>query len=373
MPKYLDEDGVKHLWAIIRDAIDGNRNGVIVLGDSYGQGYTPNGTITSWVATLTATANLRGYTVYSRSTGGYGFGTGEGADFAANATTLVDTLTDEQKASIGTVIVGGGYNDRKASRADIQAGMQRLQAVIAASLPNVRRVLIFPFGMAVEGLATGTHADFDYDWIPQTITRYVDANAATHIGTVVDNCHMLLRRNSVFSTDYVHPNGNGQYILGSFVSDVFLGDDSSMVAQYFNNNYTPTYTMESTITANSFAPRIYTVGNSFVVKIPTFYVRYSNVSKTFNDSGIVIATFNDAALQKCGEFRIPCIVRVRYGASTPYSYYCIQGYLQFNAGTLQLKAQEINADGNNFLTVANVNELSISPESFVTIDGLYLV
>ena len=47
--------------------------GIMVLGDSYGEGYTPDGNVNSWISYFTTNAQRYGYTVYSRALGGTGF------------------------------------------------------------------------------------------------------------------------------------------------------------------------------------------------------------------------------------------------------------------------------------------------------------
>lgn len=352
--------------------------GILVLGDSYGEGYTPDGRVTPWISIFRSAVEQYGYTAYSSALGGAAFYREDSSKkFSTLASDLITTLTDAQKNSIGTVIVGGGYNDRTNTRANIYSGMVELRDVINGSLPNVRRVLIFPFGMGVQGITSGDHAGFTYSTIVDMVRNYVDADCEARLGAVIGESNMILRRNAYFSGDYVHPSGSGNYVLGCFVADVFFGCQSPYLAAKFNDDYVPSITASSGVTVSSFANlHLYTSGSQLILKMPetiTF-----DFSTTFNlacdtSHPVTLGTFKDAAIQRYGRIVVPVSATVRSTTSTPLRYQQIVGELVIDAGVMKFNATVMNSAGNGFLTVESVDRIQCIGMGNPSIDGLTLV
>ena len=361
--------------------VDSDGRGILVLGDSYGQGYTPDGTVSSWIEFFTTRVGSYGYTVYSNALGGTGFWRDDSNKrFSTLASNLIATLSDTEKASIGTVIIGGGYNDCSNTQANIQTGMTELKGVITTSLPNVCKVLVFPFGMAVQGLTTGDHSGFQYSGIVSMVKNYVGANANSELGTIVGEANMLLRRNAYFSSDYVHPNQNGQFIIGCFVADVFFGNCNSMLAQKFNDIYVPNIATVSAmgVINNTNNPLVKTSGTKLKLHWDQTQEMTVNPNPAINftcDNGhpLTLGTFNDAAIQQYGDILIPVSMLIRSTTSTPLRYQQVVGELRITNGVMKLNATAANATGNNFLTIESIDRIVVKPLSLPFVDGLTLV
>lgn len=353
--------------------------GIMVLGDSYGEGYIPNGHVVPWISIFRSAAEQYGYTVHSSALGGAGFYNSDSAKkFSTLATNLIATLTDAQKNSIEAVIIGGGYNDRTNTRANIYSGMVELRDVINNNLPNVRRVLIFPFGMGVQGLTTGDHAGFTYSTIVDMINNYIDADCEAKLGVVIGESNMVLRRNTYFSSDYVHPNGSGSYVLGCFVADVFFGEVSSHLAAKFNDNYQPNLVIDSTVSPDtSFqAFRVFTSDTQFILSCPQGLTAVFPTTFNFTCDGahpVTLATFADAAIQQYGTIVIPVSATVRSATSSPLRYQQIHGLLLIENGVVKFNATATQADGTNYLTVESVDRIQMFRMGNPSIDGLTLV
>lgn len=349
--------------------------GVLILGDSYGEGYTPDGTVNSWINFFKDNAAKYGYTSYYSALGGAAFYREDSSKkFSTIATNLIGTLTDAQKNSIGTVIVGGGYNDRTNTRANIVNGMTELRDIIRTNLPAVKRVLVFPFGMGVQGMTSGDHAGFAYSTIIDMVTNYIDANAEVGLGTVVGNSFMALRGNGRFSSDYVHPSSSGQYIIGLLVLDVFYGNQESMVAKKFNDNYYPNFVAASGLTVSNAQPRVFTECGTFILSYhhdltirPT-----SPITLTFDGSDLIVGTFKDACIQQHGHIYIPVTATVMSSTSSPQRYQQIDGRVSIEDGTMKFSAVAINSSGTGYLTVESVGQITAKYLANPTVDGLKL-
>ena len=377
--KYVD-DNVTTLdgkISALAETIDEQHKGIIVIGDSYGEGYTPDGAVRSWVTNFTNAVTQYDYTVFSKSRGGSGFwNAGASYRFATLLGELLGTMSDTEKASVGCVIVGGGYNDREQSANDIGVGMAGFRDYIINNLPNVRRVLIFPFGMGVEGLTTGDHADFTYQSIVTMNKNYIEQCGNVRLGTVVANSCMVLRRNLYFSSDYVHPNENGQFLISRFVIDAFFGNGyNTATPLHYNSTYNLPITYDEGITANN-PLSIITNGDSFTIYRETNSIQFTFAtpipSLALNASPIDLATVKDAAVQyNYADFRIPitCMVRYNDGAA---KFYIGTGAIQFRFGKLSLIIWSLNATANNFATVTNVDQINCQIVGNTTFNGLYL-
>lgn len=352
---------------------ESNARDIIAIGDSYGQGYTPDGNVTSWISHISKRLSQYGINTYSSAIGGYGFTTG---DFATLLTDVINKLSDSQKKSVKTVVFGGGYNDRNASATSIQNGMESCRDIIKSNLPNVQRILIAPFGMCVEGLTTGVHATTTYQQMTDMHTHYIQANAASGLGSILSGSNMLLRRNSYFSSDYVHPNNNGQFLLGSFIYNAIMGNSDGSYAKIYNGYYKPVYTVNDDFSFNkNNIITLFTNETSFIVRMDTGVAITPKVpiNITLNRSEINVATFSDAALQKFGEFSFPVVLCVRSGEdSSSYDYNILAACLTIKKGILSIVAQMHNDNNKNFLTINSVNQIAIQPIGSVCVDGAFL-
>lgn len=377
--KYVDDNvtTINESISALAATVDEQHKGIIVIGDSYGEGYTPDGAVQSWVTNFTNAVAQYDYTVFSKYRGGSGFWNASSTyRFPTLLNELLGTMSDAEKESVGCVIVGGGYNDRKNSGNDIGVGMAGFRDYIINNLPNVKRVLIFPFGMGVEGLTTGDHADFTYQTIVNMNKNYIEQCGNTRLGTVVANSCMVLRRNLYFSSDYVHPNQNGQFLLSRFVVDAFFGNGyNTATPLHYNSTYNLPITYDEGISANG-PLQIITNNDSFTIYKETNSILFTFAtplpSLTLNASPLDIATIKDAAIQyNYADFRIPitCMVRYNDGAA---KFYISTGALQFRFGKLSLIIWSLNSTNNNFGTVTNVDQINCQIVGNPTFNGLYL-
>lgn len=355
------------------DAAEGKN--IVAIGDSYGEGYTPDGNVTSWIKFFKDAIETYDYTVFSNALGGAGFWREESKKkFATLIAELAGTMSATEKANVGAVVIGGGYNDHGNTAENITLGMADAKTAIQSNFPNCKRVLIFPFGMAVQGLTSADHAGFQYSYVVEMVRNYVSCNADTHLGTVVGNANMLLRRNAYFSSDFVHPNRNGQFLLGSFVTDVFFGNANSLMAGRYNSNYVPNIVLNSGVSSQTIF-QLDSIDGFFVAKkTGTNTITFTNpINFTFdNEHPIKIGTFADAALQRYGYIRIPITMLIRSTTSTPKKYSEVNGALEIVDGVLQFNSYAANSAGTNFLTIESIDRI----QYFVyeqQINGLLLV
>lgn len=178
----------------------------IVIGDSYGTDYEPDGTTsTPWQDIVN---NMVGFNIYHKiGVGGIGFYGGSGT-FLAQLQTLTNSLTSEEKENINTIIVGGGANDFGASETNISSAINTFVTYCKNNYTNASIYIAF-MGGGVQGLVTSD------SWINRATVSNIHSayisyeRGARESGVNFINCGFWARINN-FSTDYIHPNANGK-------------------------------------------------------------------------------------------------------------------------------------------------------------------
>ena len=94
-----------------------NKN-IVMIGDSYGEGYTPEGIVKSWIAYVQEYLPANYIT---SAIGGSGFV--NGTTFLNQLVTITNKLSQTEKDSIDDIIVAGGYNDKGYSQDIITSAM----------------------------------------------------------------------------------------------------------------------------------------------------------------------------------------------------------------------------------------------------------
>lgn len=226
-------NGVNSAISVINNKINDIAFGDIVLiGDSYGAGYTPDGNVTGWTDRIEAFFANSAVNVYSLNGGGAGFAHGN-STFAELLTTLSDSMTAEQRSKVSTIICAGGYNDRQETYSEIRQGVEAYHAVCVSKFPNAYRIIASFVGATVTGLASGSHAGATSTSVMTAFNNWLTA-AQTYNDTVaVDNGLSVLSQNNYFSSDYVHPNDTGQRMIFQHIVSLIAGTPN-------NNQYRST-------------------------------------------------------------------------------------------------------------------------------------
>ena len=196
---------------------------VVLLGDSYGEGYNPDGNVTSWIEMATTALNRRGVNVYSRYLGGIGIvNEYNGVNFATLLDQLGNSLTDAQKKKVGTVYIGGGWNDGyNPSVSDFRTGINAIEKYAYSHFSNAKIVYDwFGFG---NWLVSSSVANKSLS-ITSSIGRAFEAVMTSNFKNVslLDSTY-LLRKASYFASDGIHPTLSGQQKLANHVIDVLAG------------------------------------------------------------------------------------------------------------------------------------------------------
>lgn len=189
---------------------------VIFIGDSYAQGYSPDGDTINWVTAMINSLGLSNSII--KVYGGVGF-----VNTVDNKTfiTLLDEVPEDN--TITDIICCGGYNDTSHIN-DIQNAINTFCTLAKTKFPNAT--------VHIGQIGWTTNADKYYS-LSKVTEKY-------NISTLANNCHYLnnvefsLHSTTLFASDGVHPNQNGQYELARYIRGAFLNGSCNVIRSYIN-------------------------------------------------------------------------------------------------------------------------------------------
>lgn len=180
--------------------------GLITIGDSYGDGYTPDGMVKPWCDILHEKYFSDAKFYVNKSLGGSGFGAN--THFSELLTQAIATLTDKQKKQVKYVVVAGGWNDQFIASSTVNAGIKDVLNLMP-QLPN---------------------ATLYIGWIATPIigfTTVAKQKAYSEIKTLYETywgkykflsgADSALRWTGVLASDNIHPNASGQSSIADMI------------------------------------------------------------------------------------------------------------------------------------------------------------
>lgn len=178
---------------------------VVCIGDSYLEGYTPDGTISGWGDRL---ASLSGWTVHKYYKGGAGFtNTVDNINF----TTLLNSAKNgvPDTSDIDLVIVAGGYNEGSGiTYSDVKTWIDTAHNYF----PNA---IIAVGYIAVHGTRSVYSVNASVSAYTQEINGCVSLGDLS--GALISDMDLNV------SSDGIHPNGIGQSMIASALYNAIRG------------------------------------------------------------------------------------------------------------------------------------------------------
>ena len=188
-------------------------NNVLIIGDSYADGYTAAGFVTGFPELM---AQYAGWTVdktyWHEETGGAGFGKKGGADFTKDfnqlTTDAYNRMDDVQRLSIKKILYAGGWNDADVSQSNIMTGMKNTFTNARQKFPNAE-IYVAMIGWSV-----------DYSKREQIITNALPAytKCGKYGGRYITNSEYIMHNYAGISrSDNQHPNEENQDLLATYL------------------------------------------------------------------------------------------------------------------------------------------------------------
>lgn len=217
--RVLDE-AVKNGLSTARSYTDRSRrtfdfNGkTICIGDSYGEGYNPDGNVTGWPTLVKSYLGLTDDNFFSNSLGGAGFING-----TTFATLLNQTSNHFKNDEVTNIIVCGGFNDINKSDADLINAIFNFKKQANALYPNAQIFVGFIANSVKLDSRVGLIAPRD------AYCSACEYNGITYLSGVENALHST----SMFGSDEIHPNTWGEESIAKAISNAILNGYASVI------------------------------------------------------------------------------------------------------------------------------------------------
>lgn len=203
----MAKDGT--LENIIKPYIDKyNARKYIFIGDSYAQGFSPDGITKPWdnliIEKLSLTNSIRA------NYGGIGFvATNDGYNF----NTLLSNIPND--SDVTDIIVGGGYNDTGKSQSEINAAINNFKTTAKQKFPNAKIYVAFIGNTNLVAKKLDLYIAKSY---------YSKSCYENGVNFLTNTEYALSVYNKLFATDGYHPNQLGQeHISNAIISALGKG------------------------------------------------------------------------------------------------------------------------------------------------------
>lgn len=217
-----------------------NRKKYVFMGDSYGDGYSPDGNVTSWITLLAQKMNLSNDDYISSHYGGYGFSINR-PDY--NYILLLQNLASDDELT--DMYVCGGYNDAGQTEVNIIQGITNFYNLFKTKFPNAKLHLGFI------GWSRNSNKIND---LKNALISYKKGCDENNIDLLTGCEYSLHNYFKYFASDGVHPNQTGQNSIANALYNCIKYRNANVIEKepmYFTVNNGSTYQTNFEMTLNN--------------------------------------------------------------------------------------------------------------------------
>lgn len=347
LEKNINDNG--KLLSALRQEFNSTRTAksVVIIADSYGEGYTPDGSVTGWCDKVASSMPYCTFKI--KYSGGAGFShvsASTGKRFIDLLNEAGNEMTEANRNNVSLVLIGGGMNDRDQTKAD-------LKTAIDAFSSRCRE--LYPY------------ADITYSFIGWSSSSSVRNQLRTECSNlrscrtsgmkIITSTAFTLHDYKYFSSDGIHPNNDGQDALAQTMAGVILGSEPNITIEYSLYNFSSSE-MASTVDSTNDNIKNYislrstfSDGNTNVMLNGRFRLAISNVPVT-------IATYPKNL--KVGEgWTTPPLTDFActlFGRDKNNDYFTVNGFIRFAEGwKIQVYHKEVDSSGSTKFKTIDCN------------------
>lgn len=347
LEKNINNNG--RLLSALRQEFNSTRTAksIVIIGDSYAEGYTPDGNVTGWADKVASSMPYCTFKI--KYSGGAGFShvsASTDKKFINLLNEAGNEMTEADRNNVSLVLIGGGMNDRDQTKADLKTAIDSFAS---------RCRELYPY------------ADIVYAFIGWSSSSSVRNNLRTECSNlrscrtsgmkIITSTAFTLHDYKYFSSDGIHPNNDGQDALAQTMAGVILGSEPNITIEYNLYNFSSSE-MASTVdstddnTKNYLSLRsTFSDGNTNVMLNGRFRLAISNTPVT-------IATYPKNL--KIGEgWTTPPLTDFTctlFGRDKNNEYFTINGFVRFaDNWKIQIYHKEVDASAKNKFKTIDCN------------------
>lgn len=312
----------------------------ILIGDSYADGWTPDGNVTSWESLFVTQTGLTN--TIQQHYGGTGF-----VNMVDNKT--FQTLLEEVPSSndVTDVVVLGGWNDKSYNKTQIKNAIGTFRNKSLEKFPNANIHVGF-VATQRDGTNLSTLAD--------TCVYYIEGCADYNIHYLSNIEYSLKNYFSDLASDGIHPNLLGQqYITRNLIMALVGGScDVIMPYTYMTFNY------HSSINGNPFGSNLACYLNNNQVTITLSQYKSIGFSTPFNASSYIdveIGTITNGYIYGLASSNNSVTVNAIIHDSN--GYFPVNASINITNGKIYLRFCDINDSHNNYRSFTNISEIQL--------------
>lgn len=323
----------------------------ILIGDSYADGYTPDGNVTSWEQLF---VNLTGLTnTIQKHLGGTGF-----VNLVQNKNfqSLLEEVPDDN--SVTDIVVLGGYNDINYNKSQITNSITSFIAKANEKFPNANVSIGF----------VGWCRDSSLIYQLSIACQYYRECCGYYNASYLNNIEYTLHNYfDDFSSDGIHPNLNGQTkIVRNLIQSLMTGScNNPTVFTQVGVSY------DSNVSGTPFGSALTCFQNNNIVSVSLSSQITIEFVEAFDTTGIAeveIGTINNGYIVG-SEYNLTATT-VQIIVHDENGYCACIGNIVFRDGKIYLQFSDINDSGNNYRSFTDISDIQISRFSN-TFDSLY--
>lgn len=318
--------------------------GIITIGDSYGEGYTPEGMVKPWCDILHEQYFSDASFYVNKSKGGSGFGAN--THFSALLSDAISTLTDKQKKQVRYVVVAGGWNDQFVDQSIVKSGITDTVNLMS-QLPNAT-LYIGWIATPIIGFTTR-----------EKIKAYNEIKCIYctdwHKYKFLSGADSALRWIGVIASDNIHPNSTGEYSIADLIYKAMNG--------YAVWNRTTDFALDGTgCVLNDYTMQV-NLTNDFAKcnfsHVASFLDLTFKPVKSFTQASVKVMTHSMSFVNEQAKCTCSAVIHDSSGYSQATAILTINPYdgTQVDSGAIYM--QLVDIAGSGYKTWSNVDEIQL--------------
>lgn len=317
-------------------------NSLLCIGDSYLEGYNPDGNTPGWGELLRQSMGIPTANYHAYYSGGSGFTASNSYQGMINQ--AIAEIDSNEKEKIKNIVIGGGWGDR-----NVTASIKNLTDEAYSSLHTA-----FPFAKIHYFFAAFCNASIHTDTPVSKFAvarRFIESDCSRSGFHVLPGGSVCLYGNGSFGSDGYHPTNAGQIALNNFLSSGLHGNPIFPPTQTFN--------LIGVGGTGTFNAKYKATSEYIEITIENFNANLENITITCNgQQEIVIGNISESFPFTSIEYtNIAATAIVRKSSGTP-RYQAIPGAIVLGNRAIKFSPLETTTDGTNFLSITNVDNIS---------------